>query len=408
MKISFWLRPTRNNPYKSIIGRVHHNNEQKNFATGHIIHPDQWISSKQYLDHSSPVNIEINTSLSQIRADLLRVFHHLKSNKLPLSPEIIVKKYQDGIDALFQTKEIRVNTISEVLIKVHERRESKIGLTISKVSASRYRQYERNLLAYLNDLKLNPANTPVTVIDLDFCNNFIKALKYNYHFKETTANKHRQILREIVDSTFYLSDGWQMKVQTKDILRHREGLPETLFLTPDEVSTIEHQALIGRLDKVRDILLVLCDIGQHIGDYDRIVKSSIVYLDQYGNSWVDMARQKTLVPHSIMLTNRVLRIIDKYGGLQNLPRYAHQSLNSHLKDLASRCGIDKEITTKVGRKTFAETLRAIYGLNDDQIAFALGLKSTAYLKHYLNTRVNHHELQKVFSLIEKTTLNKAA
>ena len=86
-----------------------------------------------------------------------------------------------------------------------------------------------------------------------------------------------------------------------------------------------------------------------------------------GKLWLSYVRHKTLnskgIPIKIPLLQKPLAIIQKYSIdpealIKNrlFPVPSNQKFNAYLKELADFCGIDKELTTHVARKTFATTV----------------------------------------------------
>ena len=72
--------------------------------------------------------------------------------------------------------------------------------------------------------------------------------------------------------------------------------------------------------------------------------------------WIKKPRQKTKVIADIPLLEVPLQILEKYRGQQAggrlLPVCSNQKVNQYLKELATVCGINKELTYHVARYTF--------------------------------------------------------
>ncbi len=166
-----------------------------------------------------------------------------------------------------------------------------------------------------------------------------------------------------------------------------EGDPDTTHLTAEEIARCEALTdLSPGLEKVRDFLLFCVEAGTHYADYAGIRKQGRIENDPDGSRWLVSKRQKTNKPIEVPVTPRMERLVEKYGGLDGLPLLANAQLNAFLKVIAEKAGITKNVTTKIGRKSFADARLNHDALSDTATATMLGLTSTAYLQHYGTVR----------------------
>ena len=79
--------------------------------------------------------------------------------------------------------------------------------------------------------------------------------------------------------------------------------------------------------------------------------------------WIYIYRDKTNIPSNVPLLPKAESIINKYIDLYNsdviFPVISNQKINKYLKQIASICGIDKNITFHSARHTFATTITLI-------------------------------------------------
>ena len=65
-----------------------------------------------------------------------------------------------------------------------------------------------------------------------------------------------------------------------------------------------------------------------------------------------------------------------------LPLFCNQTMNSYLKQIATICNIDKNLTTHVARHTFATTITLANKVSLENVAKMMGHASTRMTQHY--------------------------
>ena len=132
----------------------------------------------------------------------------------------------------------------------------------------------------------------------------------------------------------------------------KRGDKETVeFLTDAERERIEGMTITegSMLATVRDMFLFQCYTGMA---YQDMLAFSLDKCQKVGdNLTYSAARVKTGVSFYIRVLPKALAIAEKYGG--RLPVVADQVCNRNLKTIATEAGINKKLTTHVGRHTFA-------------------------------------------------------
>ena len=101
-----------------------------------------------------------------------------------------------------------------------------------------------------------------------------------------------------------------------------------------------------------------------------------------GRIWLRAKRVKTGTLYTVPLHPIALKIIEKYGGIDKLPVKAAANRNEKLKQIATFCGLNILLTTKVGRKTFSNYAVNTQRMRFETVAAILGHKSTKFVKHY--------------------------
>jgi site-specific recombinase XerD len=132
---------------------------------------------------------------------------------------------------------------------------------------------------------------------------------------------------------------------------------------------------------VRDVFVFCCYTGLSYVDVEKLTPKDISRgLD--GEYWIFTERTKTGNSSNIPLLPKALELVAKYQdepeNVNNgklLPVISNQKLNAYLKELATICGIDKNITFHMARHTFATTVTLTNGVSIETVSSMLGHKN---------------------------------
>lgn len=121
------------------------------------------------------------------------------------------------------------------------------------------------------------------------------------------------------------------------------------YLSVEELAVIEGSHTVpATLEKVRDVFLFQCYTGLSYAD---LLTFDVSMIQERGDRKVIRdTRQKTGEEYFIVLLPPALRILEKYGG--RLPVMTNQQYNLRLKALAAAVGLDRRLTSHMGRHTF--------------------------------------------------------
>ncbi len=158
--------------------------------------------------------------------------------------------------------------------------------------------------------------------------------------------------------------------------------PQRECLSMDEILILYKKELpLPRLAEVRDVFIFSCFTGYAYRDvFGLTADNVIVGID--GGKWIVKDRQKTNSPERIPLLPISQEILDRYknhlyclnsGHL--LPVNTNQCYNGYLKEIATLCGIKKNLTTHVARHTFATTVTLEHDVPMETVSQMLGHKS---------------------------------
>jgi len=75
-------------------------------------------------------------------------------------------------------------------------------------------------------------------------------------------------------------------------------------------------------------------------------------------------------------------IISKYGIIENLPRFKYRTMHRGIAEICRIAGINKNITPKAGRKTFAYICLNVWSYSLETTAKMMGLNKTDTIAYY--------------------------
>ncbi|SDX56262.1 Site-specific recombinase XerD [Hydrobacter penzbergensis] len=210
---------------------------------------------------------------------------------------------------------------------------------------------------------------------------------FDYYLKHNDGNKHNTVVKYITNLkkivNMAVTNGLLLKnpfVEYKSAYKD----VERVYLTLPELKAIEQKEFkMERLRLVKDLFLFQCYTGLAYSDMAKLTDKDIsTGVD--GGKWIIIRRKKTDVRSAIPLLPMALTILGRYQGKETklLPCYAIQKFNSYLGEIADHCEVNKNLTSHVGRRTFATTVALANGVSIETISKILGHSSTKITHQY--------------------------
>lgn len=364
MRVLLWLLRTRVNKYGEapVYVRVTINGEREQFATGCFINPELWDNGKQQVKGRNKQVQATNTQLQAVKQKLNEIY-----GKASLS--------QDSVSAL-DVKNLFLNKDTEYFLcqayDLHNKRiEPLVGKEYVKATYNRYLRERDHLSDFIyhrykkRDIRLKDLEPMM----LDYYVQFLKIEK-----KHQTNHVFRVIQRLKRVISFAIDNEWLAKSPFIDVKMKRTPV-ELVYLTEEELAKIENKEFdIQRLSLIKDLFLFQCYTGIAYRELELLEHKQIV-VGSDNELWIDSTRQKTLKPFKVPLIPKAREMIDKYrsdGESKVFPVISNVRYNAYLKEIADVCGIDKRLTTHVGRKTFATTITLLNGVPLESVQAMLG------------------------------------
>lgn len=172
------------------------------------------------------------------------------------------------------------------------------------------------------------------------------------------------------------------------------------YLTMDELSRVQNCRISNQsIDKVRDMFIFQCYTGLAYSDLKRFDFHSV---EKKGNRYIlHDIRRKTEEDYYIVLLPPALDILKRYN--YSLPIMSLEQYNMRLKLVAEYAGIQKNLTSHMGRHTFA-TISLNSGIKIEVLAQMLGhadIRTTQIYAKMVNSTV-----EEAYGVLETNELAK--
>jgi site-specific recombinase XerD len=375
IKILIWFYKTKlnRNLQAPIYLRVSFSGNRKEFSTGYSIEPNKWDAAKMKVKGKDGEAEAINSYLQQTQSKLVSLY-----NDMMKEGDVNLDKLVDR----FFGRDHTPMTLLE-LVKYHnEDFKKRIGIDYTFSTYEKYDILRKKLEVFI-PLKYGKQDMRIRDLSFQF------AADFDFYLKEHDKNKHNTVVKYITNLKKILNmavtNGWidkspfiKFKSTFKDV--------ERIYLTQEELDAIEQKTFkIERLNLVRDMFLFQCYTGLAYSDMSLLTHAD-VKLGIDGNKWIIINRKKTDVRSAIPLLPKALLFIEKYDGKRNgdelQPCYSIQKFNSYLEEIADLCGIQKNLTSHVGRRTFVTTVALSNGVSIETISKILGHSTTKITHQY--------------------------
>lgn len=172
--------------------------------------------------------------------------------------------------------------------------------------------------------------------------------------------------------------------------------PIRRYLTQKEVEQLENAKLFSySLEKTRDLFIFQCNTGLSYIDMKRFDMNKVIIRD--GKYVINETRKKTGEDFYIVLLPKALNILKKYDF--KLPMMSNEQYNMRLKIVADSAGLNKRLTSHMGRHTYA-TMCLNTGIQIEILAKMLGhadIRTTQIYAKILNSSV-----ESAYSILEQS------
>lgn len=358
MNVLFWIRKQKKNSRGKcpIYCRVTVDGLRvAEFSTGIRSRECDWSSAKQQTKDSIDA-----ARLNEIESRIRMAHFHAGSKGLRLNQEIIAR-FVSG-----NTSPIEIHSFVQVTEEYLEKKLKQTGSReLSPESYKTYLRRKRNIFNWLQSTKrIDLYLDRFTEEDLDDFATWMKStpLDHGQPSSHNYVQKHIQLIKSVY-----------RYARSKGYIQHNPAELYKLSFQRHKITTISlreldlirnHQFASLRLQHVADLFIFQCKTGLAYSDLQELDNSHIE-----DDEFIIKERKKTGQESIIPFLPAAKQIWQKYSG--QLPRISNVKYNAYLKEVAEIVGIEKKLTTHVGRKTFGQIM-ADRGISMDVISRMLG------------------------------------
>lgn len=369
--IKIYLRKYGDDPSSGVVWiSFYVNREKVNFSTKVSVEIKDWNDKKKCVGAGDKYARDKNLIIENILARVNNVFVKYRLRDKKLTRDSFLKAYHRPTD---------YNTFFEFVFEYQKKESLKLEDSTYRTNLSvikKLQEYNPNL--YFDD------------ITEEWLDEYYFYLSKELENNSNTANKNMATIKKYVLAAFnagYMDENpfknWKIK----------KSLPAGEFLYEDELQALMELYVSGELEykyhKTLELFLFLCFSSLHIGDakelnLEQFSETSFTYFRMKLKKRKPMPIQVPISEPLRLLLRNIVGTRKKGPVFEKL--CAEQTMNRYLKDIAVMAGIDKHITHKVGRHTFATiflrktkdiaSLKEILGHSD--------LKETLVYAHVLN------------------------
>lgn len=367
-----------------IVARITVNGEMIHFSTKLWIQPERWLPAEYKTVGISREEKQINETIADFHATIKR-----KYNEMIFRGDVVsASKIKSSLLSLDE-RSMSLMELFDKYISDYE----KLVLTqdYGQESFFRYKICRSRVAEYLQK-QYKVSDYPLADINRKFLDNLYLWLRSEHKLNNNTTVKfiHR------FSSVFKMArdNGWvsgdPFKLQKLHLDKVDRG-----YLTEEEIERIYNKEFASeRLSVVRDMFIFSIYTGLAYIDAKALTYDMLKTWPD-GNVWISSHRKKTKVPVNVRLLDVPLQIIEKYrgqtDGVHVLPIPTNQKCNDYLKEIASVCGINKELCYHMARHTFATTITLGNGVPIESVSKMLGhtnIKTTQIYARITDQKIN--------------------
>lgn len=364
--IRFYLRTNHVNKDGTcaIMVRVTVNSERVVFSTKLSADPDKWDAKANRVYGKSKSDRELNRTLDDMSSSIRSHYYELERYEASVTAEKVRNSFL-GITA-------RTESLMQLFREYMDECASLAGISKSKATVQKYDRCYRRVQEFLK-AKYNLSDIPLVEIGHKFITDLECYLRTVSQCNENTTAKFLQTFKMII---IRARNNGYIKGDPFSNYRIRLKRVDRGYLTEEELSAIMGKEFATkRLSQVRDVFIFSCYTGLAYIDIKELTADNIrTSFD--GNQWIMTHRHKTETPVNVPLLDIPKQLVTKYQGTTKdgklLPVLSNQKMNAYLKEIATLCGIDKNITFHLARHTFATTITLSQGVPIESVSKMLG------------------------------------
>lgn len=337
------------------------------------ISANMWCKESSGLKGRDAESKSFNNHLSKVKSDINTHFLTLCAKNNTVTAEMLRNSY------LGKEESTKSKTLLELFDYHNQKFNEKVA--VGKASNSTSQRFETCLQKIKVFMKetLNKNDISLPDLKLSFITEFEHYLTVKSNLQNNSAMKYIKTVKKILNMAVMLD--W-IPASPFRSFKCTYINPEREILTKEEILVLfQKQMPNKRLDEVRDVFVFACYTGFAFCDLEALEQDAVsIGIDS--EKWIRAKRIKTNTAENVMLLDIPLAIIEKHkthpycmNKNKLLPVISNQKYNAYLKEIATICNINKNLTSHMARHTFATTITLANGISLESVSAMLGHKS---------------------------------
>jgi site-specific recombinase XerD len=362
MKLLFWLVKNKANSagLAPVYARITIDGKLVEISTGIRIRPHRWIAQGNGHIKGSSDQIRLyNARLNDIRAKIDEIYFDLLRKEKPITPQLIKNIYTGSAKPNYSLMEVLQNLLEEINAD-------------PDIKNNTYKSYEWRancIKEYLEEIKRT--DLLCEEMDVRFVKSFFLYLRTQKKYSQNYCGKVIMVLKKTMRKAVELQI---IQGSPIEYFKVKKGKKKPIIhLSEEEFALLgEHTFRSQRLQQVAHLFLVQCCTGLAYAELSKLSRS-MIRAGVDGREWINIERSKIAGAFcQIPLLPTASRIMQYYS--YQLPMISNGKYNAYLKEVAEVVGIEKHLTTHVGRKTCG-TLLLNRGVPIETVSRILGHSS---------------------------------
>jgi site-specific recombinase XerD len=424
LTLLFWHRKSKPDTrgYAPVICRISIEGEpEEEISTGKKVLLNEWsLENKKAIGNSKEAK-ETNLKISELTVDLTRHFTVLQIQYEKITPLMLKNVYQgkpaDLQREIKETRKIikeekpRTPTLLQAVDLHISNFEKMVERDLRSNETLKQWRSTRNKLHEFLPFSYGMVDIELGEIQYSFATDFYNYLTLDRKkvLQDAAAKKQLKNTKEVLN--FTEQNNWIIKNpigQYKCGTEEKEIEPLEFF----EVEKIWRKDItIQRLAEVRDAFIFQCFTGFAFQDVYALTMDNIIRVGVTAEQWLVKKRGKTKVSEMVPIMPIIEEILQRYKnhscrteqGLL-IPVNSNYRYNCYLKELATICGINRDLNTHLARHTFADIMLNIMGFSLAEVSRMLGHKTIRTTQRY--ARVRKQLISKTYALGRKNLFTK--
>lgn len=355
---------------------------RREISLGQKILPLYWDQESENVNLETHPNKKeaalLYSTIAQALNDL-KTHHFFLSQKYRFVSADLLKKSYTGLLVTEEKKPEDTQLPERSIMQVCNYKYSKFAALVKVKQRSgntlkRWRVTKGKLRQFLQ-FKFGKWDIPISTFKYSHADDFLHYLLTKHGIVKNTAMKYLKNTKELLKIAE--KQEWRTTNPWAPFMTSYKQ-PERKRLSIQQIIAVFKKEFISRLDHVRNVFLFACFTGYSFNELQHLTLND-VFTGIDGKRWIKIDRLKTGNPECLPLLPIPAAIVDKYANhpycISNnklLPIKSYTHYNGYLKEIATICGIEFELSTHIARHTFATSICLDFGVPLETVSRMLG------------------------------------